>query len=171
MEPALQRRVQRYGWDRASRFYEAFWQAQLRPVQDLLLETASLRPGEAVLDVACGTGLVSFRALEQIGNGTLLGVDISEKMIALAADLASRKGETRARFERMDAEELLITDRSFDVAICALGLMYMPAPLKALEEMRRVLKPGGRVVAAVWGKREHCGWAEIFEIVDRQVSS
>jgi ubiquinone/menaquinone biosynthesis C-methylase UbiE len=71
----------------------------------------------------------------------------------------------------MDAEQLTVADETFDVVICALGLMYVPDPLLALNEMRRVVKPGGRVVAAVWGERDHCGWAEIFEIVDRRVSS
>jgi ubiquinone/menaquinone biosynthesis C-methylase UbiE len=171
MEPALQRRVQRYGWDKASSYYEVFWQQQLRPAQDLLLEMAALQPGESILDVACGTGLVSFRALEQAPGGNLVGTDISEKMVSLATSLAERIGEKRARFERMDGEDLSLESEVFDVALCALGLMYMPFPLKALQEMRRVLKPGGRVVVAVWGQRSHCGWADIFEIVDRHVSS
>jgi ubiquinone/menaquinone biosynthesis C-methylase UbiE len=171
MEPALQRRVQRYGWDKACPHYEAFWQDQLKPAQDLLLEMAGLRQGETVLDVACGTGLVSFRAMGNIGNGRLLGTDISDKMVEQASSLAKKRGEVHVQFERMDAEELSLEDGSFDVALCSLGLMYMPAPLKAMEEMYRVLKPGGRVVAAVWGQRQHCGWADIFEIVDRHVAS
>jgi ubiquinone/menaquinone biosynthesis C-methylase UbiE len=171
MDPALQRRVQRYGWDKASPYYEAFWQQQLKPAQDILLEMADLRPGAIVLDIACGTGLVSFRALESIGNGCLVGTDISEKMVEVASDMAAGRGETRARFERMDAEELRLDDGTFDVALCALGLMYMPSPVKALGEMRRVLKDGGRAVSAVWGQRQHCGWADIFEIVDRHVAS
>jgi ubiquinone/menaquinone biosynthesis C-methylase UbiE len=171
MEPAFQRRIQRYGWDKASPYYEAFWHEQLKPAQDLLLEMAGLREGESVLDIACGTGLVSFRALGDIGNGTLVGTDISDKMVELASSLAAQKGETRARFQRMDAEELTMQNGSFDVALCSLGLMYMPAPLKALEEMYRVLKPGGRAITAVWGQRQRCGWAEIFEIVDRHVAS
>jgi ubiquinone/menaquinone biosynthesis C-methylase UbiE len=172
MEPALQRRVQRYGWDRASSYYEVFWQQQLKPAQDLLLEMANLRAGENVLDVACGTGLVSFPALEKLGpQGRVLGTDISEKMVEMASALAAQKGENRVQFERMDAEELRLEDSSFDVALCALGLMYVPDPRKALEEMRRVLKPGGRAVAAVWGQRAQCGWAEIFEIVDQHVAS
>lgn len=171
MDPALQRRVQRYGWDKASSYYESFWQQQLKPAQDLLLEMAALQEGECVIDVACGTGLVSFRALEHSAGGNLLGTDISEKMVALATSLAGQKGETRARFERMDAEELLLADGTFDVALCSLGLMYMPSPLKGLQEMRRVLKPEGRIIVAVWGERRLCGWADIFEIVDRHVSS
>jgi SAM-dependent methyltransferase len=71
----------------------------------------------------------------------------------------------------MDAEELDVPDREYDVALCALGLMYVPDPVKALKEMFRVIKPGGRAVAAVWGQRAHCGWAEIFEIVDKRVAT
>jgi ubiquinone/menaquinone biosynthesis C-methylase UbiE len=172
MEPALQRRIQRYGWDKASAYYETFWQDQLKPAQDLLLEMADLQPGENVLDIACGTGLVSFDALAKLGeNGRLLGTDISDKMVEIAAALAAEKGENRVQFARMDAEELSLEDHSFDAALCALGLMYVPDPGKALQEMHRVLKPGGRAIAAVWGKRVNCGWADIFEIVDRHVAS
>jgi len=172
MEAALQRRIQRYGWDKAAAYYETFWQRQLKPAQDLLLAMADLQPGESVLDLACGTGLVSFDALAKLGeNGRLLGTDISDKMVELASSLAAEKGENRVQFARMDAEELSLGDDLFDVALCSLGLMYMPDPGKALKEMQRVLKPGGRIIAAVWGQRANCGWADIFEIVDRHVAS
>ena len=71
----------------------------------------------------------------------------------------------------MDAEELRLPDASFDATLCALGLMYVPEPARALAEMRRLLRPGGRAVAAVWGRRDRCGWAEIFPIVDARVES
>src|SRR5262249_701870 len=74
-------------------------------------------------------------------------------------------------FHRMDAEQLALDGASFDVALCALGLMYVPHPEIALGEMHRILKPGGRVVCAVWGQRSACGWAEIFPIVDARVRS
>ena len=96
MDPRLQRRVQRYGWDKAAGDYEAGWRDQLEPAQSLMLEMAALRPGERVLDVACGTGLVSFRALEQVGAaGSVLGTDISAEMVEGArrrADEAGRPG-------------------------------------------------------------------------------
>jgi ubiquinone/menaquinone biosynthesis C-methylase UbiE len=76
MEPALQRRVQRYGWDKAANHYEDFWQKQLKPAQDKLLELAKLQPGEKCIDIASGTGLVSFPALEKVGNnGFVLAIN------------------------------------------------------------------------------------------------
>ena len=71
----------------------------------------------------------------------------------------------------MDAEELDVEDISYDIALCALGLMYFPDPLKAIKEMYRVVTPAGHAVVAVWGQRKNCGWAEVFEIVDRRVAS
>ena len=80
-------------------------------------------------------------------------------------------GLLQTRFERMDAEQLALPDRDFDVALCALGLMYMPQPECALRELHRVLRPGGRAAIAVWGERARCGWAPLFGIVDAEVRS
>jgi len=71
----------------------------------------------------------------------------------------------------MDAEALACSDASFDVAINSLGAMYYPDPDKAFREMYRIIKPGGRAVALLWGRRSTCGWAEIFPFVDRRVES
>ena len=71
----------------------------------------------------------------------------------------------------MGAEDLVLPDGGFDAALCALGLMYLPEPEAALREMRRVLRPGGRIALAVWGERARCGWASIFPIVDAEVAS
>jgi ubiquinone/menaquinone biosynthesis C-methylase UbiE len=172
MDPRLRRRVQRYGWDRAVVAYEAGWRDQLEPAHSLMLEVAALRPGERVLDVACGTGLVSFRAAETVGmQGTVVGTDISGEMVETARRHAALRELANARFERADAEALPCPDASFDAAVCALGLMYVPDPVRALCEMRRLLRPGGRAAAAVWGARRKCGWAEIFPITDARVAS
>jgi ubiquinone/menaquinone biosynthesis C-methylase UbiE len=173
MEPRLQRRVQRYGWDKAARHYEGFWRRQLEPAQTRMLELAALRPGERVLDVACGSGLVTFRAAEAVGpDGQVVGTDISSEMVALAGSLAAERGAANVSFERMDAEQMgSLGDEPFDAALCGLGLMYVPDPLRALQEQWRLLKPGGRAAAAVWGQRDRCGWAEIFPITDARVQS
>ena len=172
MDAALQRRVQRYGWDKAVEHYENFWQRQLKPAQDRMLQMAQLQPGEKLIDIACGTGLVTFRAAEILGpDGFILATDISDGMIKKGTELAEQKNYRNIRFERMDAEELMVPDQEYDGALCALGLMYFPDPVKGLKEMYRVLKPGGRAAAAVWGQRDNCGWSAVFEIVDKRVSS
>jgi ubiquinone/menaquinone biosynthesis C-methylase UbiE len=172
MEAKLQRRIQRYGWDKAVEYYEQHWQHQLAPAQDHLLEMAGIQPGDRVLDVACGTGLVTRRVARQVGaSGTVVGVDVAGKMVAYAQHLAANQHLPQVTWARMDAEELLFPDETFDIALCALGLMYVPHPVKALQEMYRVLQPGGRAVAAVWGQRERCGWADVFPIVDARVTT
>lgn len=172
MTPELQRRVQRYGWDKASVDYEDSWAEQLKPAQNLLIKMADLKEKEKVIDIACGTGLVSFMAASRVGsNGFVLGTDISDKMIQSAQKLATDKRFQNINFQRMDAEELNVEDEHFDAALSALGLMYYPDPLKAVLEMKRVIKNGGRAVAAVWGDRKNCGWAEIFPIVDSRVQT
>jgi ubiquinone/menaquinone biosynthesis C-methylase UbiE len=171
VEAKVQRWVQRNGWDRASAYYEEYWRAQLRPAHDTVLAQAALQPGEDVLDIACGTGLVTFPAAEQVGPaGRVVGVDIAEKMIVAARTVAHQRGVTNAEFECCGAEELDVAP-PFDVTLCSLGLMYVPRPKVALTEMCRVLRPGGRAVAAVWGERSSCGWAEVFPIVDARVAS
>ncbi|MBK9169775.1 MAG: methyltransferase domain-containing protein [Bryobacterales bacterium] len=172
MDARLQRRIQRYGWDKAAGSYESSWRAQLAPAQDKLLELAALQPGEHVLDIACGTGLVALPAAEAVGSaGLVLGTDLADNMVAAAASRAQEARLRHARFARMDAEQLELPDTSMDAVLCALGLMYVPDPLQALREMHRVAKPGGRSVAAVWGARANCGWAGIFEVVDARVKT
>lgn len=172
MEPRLQRRVQRYGWDKAAEYYEDSWKDQLKPAQDKLMEMANLQTGEKVLETACGTGLVTLRIAEAVKpSGEVIATDISEGMIEIAKSETEKKNIRNVNFQRMDAEELELEDESFDAAICALGLMYVPNPVKSLKEMNRVLKPGERAVAAIWGERKNCGWADIFPIVDKRVAS
>jgi ubiquinone/menaquinone biosynthesis C-methylase UbiE len=172
MDPRLQRRVQRYGWDKASAYYEQYWRHQLRPAQRRLLDLAALRPGERVVDVACGTGLVTLPSLAAVTpDGAVIGTDISERMVQRAREVAQAEGHAHAEFVRMDAEALELPDESFDAALCGLGLMYVPDPLASVKEMYRVLRPGGRIALAVWGARHHCGWADIFPIVDARVES
>ena len=90
MDGRLQRRVQRYGWDRASAHYEKFWSEQLRPAQRRSLELAAVRPGERVLDVACGTGLVTFPAAEAAGATGFVFDDPSAEQLADTLDHAVR---------------------------------------------------------------------------------
>lgn len=172
MQADLQRRVQRYGWDRAEPFYEASWREQLAPAQHLLLERAALQPGEWVLDVACGTGLVTFPAAEAVGpEGAVVGTDLSDRMVAHVCEEAEHRDLRHVTALQCDAEDLRCVDTLFDAVLCGLGMMYFPDPLRALREQHRVLRPGGRAVSAVWGQRDRCGWAGIFPVVDARVNT
>lgn len=172
MDARLQRRVQRYGWDLAASSYDPLWQAQLASAHAALMACAALRPGERVLDVACGTGLIAFAAAAAVGPaGEVMGVDLSGRMVESAGRQALERNIANARFARMDAERLDLPDAGFDVVLCALGLMYLPDPEQALREMRRVLRPGGRIVLVVWGDRARCGWSALLPIVDAEVRS
>jgi len=192
VDPRLQLRVQRYGWDRAASSYDRAWSRQLRPAQDLLLEMAELEPGERVVEVACGSGLVTARIAEAVGpEGRVVATDLSDGMLERARAHveragaegagaeraraeqagAERTGAAHVTFHRMGAESLDLPDSEFDAALCALGMMYVPDPGAALVEMGRVLRPGKRAVVAVWGARARCGWADIFPIVDARVES
>ena len=107
MDAGLQRRVQRYGWDKAAPYYDRLWQSQLEPAQTALLEMAGLARRGRLLDVACGTGLVTFRAANLVDpEYEIIGTDISEQMIAAARVAARDRGTANVRFERMDAENL-----------------------------------------------------------------
>jgi ubiquinone/menaquinone biosynthesis C-methylase UbiE len=172
VDARLQRRVQRYGWDKAEAYYERYWARQLETAQSKLLAMAALQPGERVLETACGTGLITFPIAAAVtSTGAVVATDISEKMVEAAVARAAELGVEHVRFERMDAEALAVDDSTFDAALCALGLMYFPEPVQALKEMLRALRPGGQGVSLVWGARNQCGWAEIFPIIDARVQS
>ena len=170
MDARLQLRVQRYGWDRAAPSYEQAWKQGLAPATAAVLNHAALRPGERVLDVACGSGLLTRAAWDAVApeGGEVVGTDISESMLAEAA-----RRSPDCRFVRADAQKLdeSVPVGHFDAVLCGLGLMYMPDPEAALATMARCLRPGGRMAVSVWGERRTCGWAEIFPIVDSRVRS
>lgn len=172
LQARLQRRIQRYGWDLAADAYEFLWQQQLSAAHQRLLTLAAPSTGETVLDVASGTGLMALAVADRVGpRGQVIGVDISERMVVASQQRADALALDNAIFQRMDGEQLDFVDASFDLVLCALGLMYMPDPDQALREIQRVLRPGGRVVLAVWGERSHCGWSAVFPIVDAEVTS
>jgi ubiquinone/menaquinone biosynthesis C-methylase UbiE len=172
MDKRLQLRLQRQGWDRAATHYEASWQAPLDVARRVLLDRQPVRPGDRVLDVACGTGLLTHELARSAGSsGQVFGIDLSQAMVDAARSRQSLAGSASAHYVRMDAQLLEFPSASFDVVLCCFGLMYLPDPERALAEMRRVLRPGGRLGIAIWGERARCAWAPVFSIVDAEVAS
>ncbi len=172
MEAKLQVRVQRYGWDAASGYYEDGWQKPLAAAQATLLSVTAIQPGERIIETACGSGRLTRAIAGAAGpEGAVLATDLSQNMVDLTARFCAGAGLAWVRTARMSADDLAVEDESFDAAVCALGLMYVPDPGKAVRAMSKAVKPGGRVAATVWGERKNCGWAEIFPIVDARVIS
>lgn len=121
------------------------------PWARLLLEHAALRPGEAVLDVATGPGTVARLAADAVGSrGRVVGADFSAAMIAIAREKPTSVGAAPIEYLVSPAAPLAVDDGGFDVATCQQGLQFFPDRPAAVREMYRALRPGGRIVAAVW---------------------
>jgi len=135
----------------ASENYERFFVPAIgRPIAEDLVAAADLRPGESVLDVACGTGVVARLALAAVApSGRVVGLDVNPGMIAVAQKETSRgKG---IEWREASAESMPLQEGTFDVVFCQMGLQFVPNKLGALREMRRVLAPGGRVLISAPG--------------------
>lgn len=129
------------------------------PVADDLVETAGLRAGERVLDVACGTGVVTRLAAERVGpTGTVAGLDMTPGMLAVARE--STPPGTSIDWYEASAEAMPLPDDSFDVVLCQMGLQFMSNKPAALREMRRVLRHGGRAYVSVPGPMP-----QLFEVM------
>jgi ubiquinone/menaquinone biosynthesis C-methylase UbiE len=119
------------------------------PVATELLRAAALRRGERVLDVGCGTGIVARLAAEAVGpEGSVAGLDVEPGMLAVARSAAAGAG---IEWIEASAESIPLPDASVDAVLCQMSLQFVPDRARALEEMRRVLVPGGRIVLNVPG--------------------
>jgi len=146
--------LERSGFNRiAARYADG---APLRAgLQTALLDEARLAPGEKVLDLAAGPGLLARDAARRVlPDGWVLASDIAENMLAEGQRRAAAEGLPDLLAAACDAEHLAFADASVDVALIGLGLFIFPNPAKALAELHRVLRPSGRIALSVWGPRD-----------------
>ena len=131
--------------------YESFYgPAIFEPCTRVLLEKVPPRPGEAVLDLACGTGQVARRAASMVGDeGRVVALDVNPGMLEVGRSLPRPPGAP-VEWVEGDAVSLDLPDRSFDLVLCQQGLQFFPDRACALEQVHRVLRPGGRIGVAVW---------------------
>jgi SAM-dependent methyltransferase len=140
-EPTLQTQV-----DAATAYQEQLVPALMDEWAPRVADAAEIRPGQRVLDVACGTGVLARAVAARVGpSGAVTGLDINQGMLEVAARLDPTLG-----WQHGTAEALPFPDHSFDAVVSQFGLMFVPDPALALREMMRVLVPGGRLAVAVW---------------------
>jgi enediyne biosynthesis protein CalE5 len=143
------------GWDEHADFVDR----RSRALTDKLLDLADPRPGERVLELACGPGGLGLAAAERVGEGGAAVLsDVASEMTAIAARRAADLGLDNVTTAVLDIEHIDQPDASYDVVLCREGLMFALDPGQAAREIRRVLRPGGRVALAVWGPRERNPW-------------
>ncbi len=122
-----------------------------RAVTERMLELASVQNGARMLDVAAGTGEQTLMAARVVGpSGSVLAIDQSASMLSVAIEAAREAGLTNVETRVMDAQNLDVSEDSFDAVICRIALMLFSKPVLALKEMRRAVKPSGRVVTTVF---------------------
>ncbi|HEV8297316.1 MAG TPA: methyltransferase domain-containing protein [Acidimicrobiales bacterium] len=138
-----------------------------------MLELTAPRPGDRVLELACGPGGAGLAAAERVGPaGEVVLSDVVASMAAIAADRATARGLTNVRAATLDLEQIDQPDASYDIVLCREGLMFAVNPDEAAREIHRVLRPAGRVAIAVWGPRDQNPWLSlVFDAVSAQIGS
>jgi SAM-dependent methyltransferase len=136
-----------------------------------MLELTAPQPGERVLELACGAGGLGLAAAELVGaGGEVVLSDVAAPMTAVAAARAAAQGVQNVRCRELDLEDITEPDGSYDVVLCREGLMFATDPARGAREIRRVLRPGGRVAVAVWAAQAHNPWlALVFDAVAAQL--
>lgn len=155
---ASKRDQQRVAWTERVESYAREAAAKNRQFAEALVELAAPYVGDHVLDVATGPGIVAVEAARRVGpSGSVLATDFVAAWEPYVQDASRRAGIENLTFSTMAAEALDLPDASFDVVLCQFGLMFVPQPVQALREMRRVLRPSGKLGIAVWSVPEKVG--------------
>lgn len=132
--------------DRANSFWERFGRATI--------DRLGLSPGSRVLDVCCGSGASALRAAEMVGpEGSVLGVDVAEKMLELARAKAVQRGLENTEFRLGDILDLRLPGAHFDAVVCVFGIFFVPDMRAAVQALWERVRPGGKLAVTTWGPR------------------
>ena len=164
LEPAVldHRRVRaRSTYDAAADRYDdaalGFWAR----TGERTIERIGLGPGMSVLDVACGSGASALPAAKRVGpTGSVIGIDLSERLLELGRDKARRAGFEQLEFRLADMTATGLPDAAFDTVVCVFGISFAPDMEAQVAELWRMVKPGGRLAITTWGPRL---WSPMYE--------
>jgi SAM-dependent methyltransferase len=164
-DPDQQRSDTREAWERAA----AGWGKRAdrirdwgMPVSVAMVDALGLHPGQRVLELAGGPGDTGFMAAELVRpGGTLISSDGADAMLDVARARAAELGIDNVEFKQLELEWIDLETASVDAVLVRWGIMLIVDPAAAAQEIRRILRPGGRAAFAVWDKPEHNPWAVI----------
>ncbi|MBV8221408.1 MAG: methyltransferase domain-containing protein [Solirubrobacterales bacterium] len=146
------------GWGRRAELFREF----AMPVSAWLIDHLDLQPGQRVLELAAGPGDTGFMAAELVRpGGVVISSDASEAMLEVARERARALGIENVEFKRLELEWIDMPTASVDAVLCRWGVMLTVDPAAAVQEIRRVLRPGGRLALAVWDLPELNQWATV----------
>jgi len=153
------------GWERER---EAV-QAALAPLTDWMLERLAAQPGQTILELGAGTGETGLLAARLVDpGGRVILTDRSTAMLEAAERRARELGLSNVELRALDMEAIDLPEAAVDGVLCRLALMLVPDTAAALAGIRRVLRPGGRLIATVWDAVERNPWAPaLWEVVER----
>jgi SAM-dependent methyltransferase len=123
-----------------------------------LLRAAAVRLGDTILDVGCGTGRSTRELARLASSGTVLGVDLSSKMLERARAVAEMEGLTNVTFQQADAQVHPLPESAFDIAVSSFGAMFFADPVAAFANIGRSLRPGGRLAIVAWREFAENEW-------------
>jgi len=154
------------GWKKWNNLVMQF----LQPMGAAIIDQLKITPDDHVLDIAAGTGEPGLTIAALATSGKVVGTDVAEDMLAIAADTARQKGLQNYSTKAADVCELPFEDGTFTAISCRMGFMFFPDMQLAANEMYRVLKPGGRIATSVWDTPDRNFWvAGIMGILKKYV--
>lgn len=145
------------GWKK----WDAIVVPWLAPTGEKMIELARLKDGDRVMDMSTGTGEPGVSAAKRVGKGSVVGVDLAEEMLAVARERAAELGLQNFSTQAFDGLKAPFADNSFDAILCRFGVMFSPEPVTLMAEMRRTLKPGGRMSVGTWAPKEENAWLSV----------
>ncbi|KEY19074.1 class I SAM-dependent methyltransferase [Kaistella antarctica] len=152
---------QKTSWNKFSPGWKK-WQSKLydhmQPAADGIINLLNPSGSQLILDIAAGTGEPGLSIAKMLTGGKVILTDLSPQMLDIAKENAAKKGITNVEFEACDVTELPFADNTFDGVSCRMGFMFFPDMILAAKEIRRVLKPGGKLATSVWGTPEQNFW-------------
>jgi len=153
-------------WDGMAEKFD-LWAPHIAPVGEALLAALDVQSGDLILDLASGTGEPALTLAKKQQRVTIIGTDAAAGMVRVAEKKAQQQKIENVQFQTMAAEALSFPDNHFDRISCRFGVMLFDDPEAGLQQMHRVLKPGGRCVLAVWNTIEEmtniCWSQQVFK--------